>query len=136
MTASPAPDPSIERIRAAAHHDAEQFGARLADSALEAAVDIWARRVAARTMTPDARRRLATAVARGTAAETRDIQLTRAALLRKAGLDERAAAAAAITAGASYTLVAAVLGMTQQGASARFGRHVVAAADTARRAQR
>lgn len=92
----------------------------MADSSLEAAVDVWLRRIARRKVSPAARTRLLRAVERGDAADTKGVQLTRAALLRKAGLDERPAAAAAIAAGATYTEVGAVLGMTQQGASARI----------------
>ena len=92
----------------------------MADSSLEAAVDVWLRRIARRKVTPAARARLLRAVERGESAETKGVQLTRAALLRSAGLDERPAAAAAIAAGATFTEVGAVLGMTQQGASARI----------------
>jgi hypothetical protein len=113
-------DPTIALIQAAAQRDAESFSARMADSSLEAAVDIWLRRVARRKVTPAQRARLVKAVERGDAVETKDVQLTRAALLRAAGLDDRPAAAAAVAAGATYTEVGAVLGMTQQGASARM----------------
>ena len=68
-------------------------------------MDIWLRRIARRKVSPAVRTRLVRAVERGDAAETKDVQLTRAALLRKAGLDERPAAAAAIAAGATYTEV-------------------------------
>lgn len=113
-------DPTVALIQAAAQRDADDFAARMADSSLEAAVDVWLRRIARRKVTPAARTRLLRAVERGDAADTKGVQLTRAALLRKAGLDERPAAAAAIAAGATYTEVGAVLGMTQQGASARI----------------
>ena len=83
----------------------DNFAAKMADSSLEAAVDIWLRRIARRKVSPAVRTRLVRAVERGDAAETKDVQLTRAALLRKAGLDERPAAAAAIAAGATYTEV-------------------------------
>lgn len=129
------PNPVVERIRAAAQQDAECFAARVADSALEAAADIWLSRVAGRTLELADRKRLVKAVEQGEADETRDIQLTRAALLRKAGLDERSAAAAAIAAGASYTMAGAVLGMTQQGASARFGPYVAEVVDNTDRAR-
>ncbi|HUO36740.1 MAG TPA: Fis family transcriptional regulator, partial [Mycobacterium sp.] len=85
-----------------------------------AAVEVWLKRVARRKVTPVQRARLVRAVERASAAETKEVQLTRAALLRAAGLDERPAAAAAVAAGATYTEVGAVLGMTQQGASARI----------------
>ncbi|ANE83468.1 Fis family transcriptional regulator (plasmid) [Mycobacterium adipatum] len=113
-------DPTVALIQAAAQRDADDFAAKMADSSLEAAVDVWLRRIARRKITPAARTRLLRAVERGDAADTKGVQLTRAALLRKAGLDERPAAAAAIAAGATYTEVGAVLGMTQQGASARI----------------
>ncbi|WP_254902467.1 Fis family transcriptional regulator [Mycobacterium simiae] len=98
----------------------------MADSSLAAAVDVWLRRVARRKATPAQRARLVKAVERASAAETKAVQLTRAALLRAAGLDERPAAAAAIAAGATYTEVGAVLGMTQQGASARIRPYLAA----------
>lgn len=113
-------DPTVALIQAAAQRDADDFAAKMADSSLEAAVDVWLRRIARRRISPAARTRLLRAVERGDAADTKGVQLTRAALLRKAGLDERPAAAAAIAAGATYTEVGAVLGMTQQGASARI----------------
>lgn len=123
-------DPTVALIRAAAQRDADNFAARMADSSLDAAVDIWLRRIARRKVSAAARIRLVRAVERGDAAETKAVQLTRAALLRKAGLDERPAAAAAIAAGATYTEVGAVLGMTQQGASARIRPYLAARADT------
>ncbi len=113
-------DPAIALIHAAAQRDAESFAAKMADSSLEAAVDIWLRRVARRKVTATQRARLVKGVERGDAVETKAVQLTRAALLRAAGLDDRPAAAAALAAGATYTEVGAVLGMTQQGASARM----------------
>jgi hypothetical protein len=124
-------DPSVSLIQAAAQRDAESFAARVADSSLEAAVDIWLRRVARRKATALQRARLVKAVERASAAETKAVQLTRAALLRAAGLDERPAAAAAIAAGATYTEVAAVLGITQQGASARIRPYLAACAQAA-----
>ena len=123
-------DPTVALIRAAAQRDADNFAARMADSSLDAAVDIWLRRIARRKVSAAARIRLVRAVERGDAAETKAVQLTRAALLRKAGRDERPAAAAAIAAGATYTEVGAVLGMTQQGASARIRPYLAARADT------
>ena len=122
-------DPTVALIQAVAQRDGDNFAAKMADSSLEAAVDIWLRRIARRKVSPAVRTRLVRAVERGDAAETRDVQLTRAALLRKAGLDERPAAAAAIAAGATYTEVGAVLGMTQQGASARIRPYLAARAD-------
>lgn len=119
-------DPTVALIQAAAQRDADVFAARMADSSLEAAVDVWLRRIARRKVSPAARTRLLRAVERGDAADTKGVQLTRAALLRKAGLDERPAAAAAIAAGATYTEVGAVLGMTQQGASARIRPYLAA----------
>lgn len=119
-------DPTVALIQAAAQRDVDTFAAKMADSSLEAAVDIWLRRIARRKVTPAGRARLVRAVERGHAAETKAVQLTRAALLRKAGLDERPAAAAAIAAGATYTEVGAVLGMTQQGASARVRPYMAA----------
>ena len=113
-------DSTVALIQAAAQRESDQFAAKMADSSLAAAVDVWLRRVARRKATPTQRARLVRAVERASAAETKAVQLTRAALLRAAGLDERPAAAAAIAAGATYTEVGAVLGMTQQGASARI----------------
>lgn len=113
-------DVTVALIQAAAQRDAEAFAAKMADSSLAAAVDVWLRRVARRKVTPTQRARLVKSVERGEAAETKAVQLTRAALLRAAGLDERPAAAAALAAGATYTEVGAVLGMTQQGASFRI----------------
>lgn len=113
-------NPTVALIQAAAQRESGAFAAKMADSSLEAAVDVWLKRVARRKVTPVQRVRLVKAVGRASAAETKAVQLTRAALLRAAGLDERPAAAAAIAAGATYTEVGAVLGMTQQGASARI----------------
>ena len=113
-------NPTVALIQAAAQRESGAFAAKMADSSLEAAVDVWLKRVARRKVTPVQRVRLVKAVGRASAAETKDVQLTRAALLRAAGLDERPAAAAAIAAGATYTEVGAVLGLTQQGASARI----------------
>ena len=76
-------------------------------------------------------RRLAEPDGFQTPSKTKVVQLTRAALLRAAGLGERPAAAAAIAAGATYTEVGAVLGMTQQGASARIGPYLAARAQAA-----
>ncbi|WP_241474168.1 Fis family transcriptional regulator [Mycolicibacterium neoaurum] len=123
-------DSTVVLIQAVSQRDAESFAAKMADSSLEAAVDIWLRRIARRKLSAAARTRLVRAVERGDAAETRAVQLTRAALLRRAGLDERPAAAAAIAAGATYTEVGAVLGMTQQGASARIRPYLTARAGT------
>lgn len=123
-------DASIVLICAAVQRDAESFAAKMANSSLEAAVDVWLRRVARRKVTAAQRARLVKGVERGNAAETKAVQLTRAALLRAAGLDDRPAAAAALAAGATYTEVGAVLGITQQGASARM-RPYYAAARTA-----
>ncbi|TDK94740.1 Fis family transcriptional regulator [Mycobacterium paragordonae] len=109
-----------ELIQDAAQRDVQGFSARIADVSLEVAVDTWLRRVVRRKATPIQRARLVKAVERGSSPETKDIQLTRAALLRAAGLDERSAAAAAIEAGATFTEVGSILGMTQQGASARI----------------
>jgi hypothetical protein len=123
-------NPTVALIQAVAQRDGDNFAAKMADSSLKAAVDIWLRRIARRKVSPAGRTRLLRAVERGDAAETKDVQLTRAALLRRAGLDERPAAAAAIAAGATYTEVGAVLGMTQQGASARIRPYLTARAGT------
>ena len=106
-------------------------GGRLFLPARLCALAVVFRRIARRKVSPTSRARLVKAVERGDAAETKDVQLTRAALLRAAGLDERPAAAAAIAAGATYTEVGAVLGMTQQGASARIRPYLVARGDAA-----
>jgi len=119
-------EPAVALIHAAAQRDAGAFAEKIADVSLAAAADIWLRRVARRKATPAQRTRLIKAVERASAPETKDVQLTRAALLRAAGLDERPAAAAAIAAGATYTEVGAVLGITQQGASARIGAYLSA----------
>ena len=121
-------DPAVALIQAAAQRESDNFASKMADSSLAAAVDVWLRRVARRKAIPAQRARLVKAVQRASAAETKAVQLTRAALLRAAGLDERPAAAAAIAAGATYTEVGAVLGMTQQGASARIGPYTAARA--------
>jgi hypothetical protein len=121
-------NPTVALIQAAAQRDVEAFAAKIAESSLAAAVDIWLKRIAHRKATPAQRTRLMRAVERASAAETKDVQLTRAALLRAAGLDERPAAAAAIAAGATYTEVGAVLGMTQQGASSRIRPYLAARA--------
>lgn len=118
--------PTIALIRDATANHSESFAAQMAQSSLEAAVDIWLKRVARRRLTAAQRIRLLRAVERGTAAETKDVQLTRAALLRAAGYDEGPAAAAASAAGATYTEIAAVLGISQQAASERFRRYVAA----------
>ncbi|WP_144209235.1 Fis family transcriptional regulator [Mycobacterium tilburgii] len=114
---------TVALIQAAAQRDTENFAAKMADVSLEAAVDIWLRRVARRKVTPTQRARLVGAVQRGSTGETKAVQAT---LLRAAGLDERVAAVAAITAGATYTEVGAVLGMTQQGVSARIRPYIAA----------
>lgn len=119
MTGKSAPAANTDAIQAAAQQDRAAFSALMAGTSLEAAVDIWLRRVARRKVSVTARARLVKAVDRATAVETREIQLTRAALLRAAGLDERPAAAAAVAAGATFAEVGEVLGMTQQGASKR-----------------
>lgn len=116
-------DPAAALILAAAQRDAEVFAGKMAEVSLEAAVDVWLRRIARRKVTPTQRARLVKAVERATAPETKDVQLTRAALLRAAGHDERPAAAAAKAAGATYTEVGAVLGISQQGASARVASY-------------
>jgi hypothetical protein len=113
-------DPGITLIQAAVQQDAASFAAKMANSSLEAAVDIWLRRVERRKVTPAQRTRLVKRVGRGDAAETKAVQLTRAALLRAAGLDDRPAAAAAVAAGATYTEIGAVLGVSQQWVSARM----------------
>ena len=123
-------DSTVALIQAAAQRDAQTFAAKMADSSLEAAVDIWLRRVARRKVTSAQRARLVKSVQRASAQETKAVQLTRAALLRASGLDERPAAAAAIAAGATYTEVGAVLGMTQQGASARIRPYLAVRAET------
>jgi hypothetical protein len=119
MTGKPGSEVNTDAIQAAAQQDRAVFSARMAGTSLEAAVDIWLNRVARRKVSVAARARLVKAVEKATAVETRDVQLTRAALLRAAGLDERPAAAAAVAAGATYAEVGEVLGMTQQGASKR-----------------
>jgi hypothetical protein len=124
-------DPAVSLIQAAAQRDAAAFGEKIAEWSLAAAVDIWLRRVARRKITPAQRARLLKGVERASAVETKAVQLTRAALLRAAGLDERPAAAAAIAAGATYTEVGAVLGITQQGASARVRSYLAAGAHSA-----
>lgn len=120
-------DPTVRLIQAAAQQDAESFAAKMADVSLEAACDIWLRRVARRKVTPTQRARLIKAVKRGDAAEAKAVQLTRAALLRAAGLDDRPAAAAAVAAGATYTEVGAVLGVSQQWISARMRSYLAGA---------
>lgn len=119
-------DPVVELIHAATERDAESFAAKIAESSLEAALDIWLKRVARRKVTPGQRARLIRSVERGSAPETKQVQLTRAALLRAAGCDEGPAAAAAEAAGATYAEIGAVLGISQQAASARFRRYVAA----------
>lgn len=122
--------PSVALIQAAVQRDAATFATRMADSSLEAALDVWLRRVARRKVSAVQRARLVKAIERSSAAETKAVQLTRAALLRASGLDERSAAAAAVAAGATYTEVGAVLGMTQQGASARIRPYLPASFET------
>lgn len=109
----------VSVIAAAAQQDCRIFAALMEQTSLDAAVDVWLKRVARRKMSPVTRARLIKAVARGVAPHTREVQLVRAALLRGAGLDERAAAAAAVAAGATYAEVGEVLGMSQQGARKR-----------------
>lgn len=113
-------DSTTTAIQEAARKDAAAFAARIAESSLEAAVDIWLRRVAHRKVTELQRTRLLRAVARGSSPETKTVQLTRAALLRAAGLDDRPAVAAATAAGATDAEVGAVLGITQQAVSYRM----------------
>lgn len=119
MTGKSTPEANTNAIQAAAQQDRVAFSALMAGTSLEAAVDIWLKRVARRKVSATQRARLVKAVDRAAAVETREIQLTRAALLRAAGLDERPAAAAAVAAGATFAEVGEVLGMTQQGASKR-----------------
>lgn len=125
MTISPATS-GHALIHAAVERDSSAFWEHMEAASLEVAVDVWLKRVARRKVTATQRARLVKAVARATANETKDIQLTRAALLRAVGLDERPAAAAAVSAGATYTEVGEVLGMSQQGASQRIRSYVLA----------
>ena len=81
-------DPTVSLIQSAAQRDADNFAAKMADSSLEAAVDIWLRRIARRKVSPVVRTRLVRAVERGDAAETKDVQLTRAALLTRISAQE------------------------------------------------
>lgn len=126
MTISPAAASGAALIQAAVERDSCAFLEHMEAASLEVAVDVWLKRVARRKVTATQRARLVKAVARATAVETKDIQLTRAALLRAVGLDERPAAAAAVAAGATYTEVGEVLGMSQQGASQRVRPYVMA----------
>jgi hypothetical protein len=107
-------------IEAAAQRYAESFAAKMAHWSPAAAVGSWLRRVARGKARPAQRARPIKAVPRAGAAKTKVVQLTCAALVGAAGLEERPAAAAAIAAGASYAEVGAVVGMTRQGASARI----------------
>lgn len=113
-------DPAVMAIRDAAQKGGAVFAAKVADSSLEAAVDVWLRRVARRRVTALQRARLVRAVGRGSSPETKVVQLTRAALLRAAGFDDRPAVAAALAAGATFSEVGAVLGLSQQGVSYRM----------------
>ncbi|MEE3755226.1 Fis family transcriptional regulator [Mycobacterium intracellulare] len=113
-------DPTVAAIQAAAEIDGATFAAKMAESSLEAAVDIWLRRVAHRRLTTMQRTRLVKAVERGSSPETRVVQLTRAALMRAAGLDDRPAVAAATAAGATDGEVGAVLGISKQAVSYRM----------------
>lgn len=109
-------DPTVGLIKSAAELSAEVFARKITSSSLDAAIEVWIKRVARRKYTPAQRARLLKAVERGVAQETKDIQLTRAALMRAVGLDEAPAAAAAAAAGATYAEIGAVLGISQQGA--------------------
>lgn len=109
-------DAVVSMIQAAVHRESAGFTTKLEASSLQAAVDIWLARVAGRKSTPAQRTRLINSVMRGTAPETKDVQLTHAALRRSAGWDESAAAAAAAAAGATFGEVGAVLGISAQGA--------------------
>lgn len=111
---------STSAIKEAARAGAAAFAAKVAESSLEAAVDIWLRRIAHRKVTALQRTRLVRAVERGASPETKTVQLIRAALLRAAGLDDRPAVAAATAAGATDVEVGAVLGITPQGVSHRM----------------
>ena len=82
MTGKPGSEVNTDAIQAAAQQDRAVFSARMAGTSLEAAVDIWLKRVARRKVSVAARARLVKAVEKATAVETRDVQLTRAALLR------------------------------------------------------
>ncbi|MFV8169785.1 Fis family transcriptional regulator [Mycobacterium sp. DBP42] len=113
-------DPTLALIQSAAELGAELFALKMANSSLDAAIDVWTRRVAQRKYTPTERSRLLKAVERGTARETKEIQLTRAALLRAVGLEEGQAAAAAAAAGATTAEIGAVLGISRQGASLKI----------------
>ena len=130
VTASHSVDADVALIQSAAQRDKGTFAAKLADTSLEAAVDVWLKRIARKKASPVQRARLVRAVQRASAVETKSVQLTHAALLRAAGLDERAAAAAAVAAGATYTEVGEVLGMTQQGASKRIRAYLAEVSDT------
>jgi hypothetical protein len=129
MTAT---DPTVALIQAAAQRESGSFASKMADSSLASAVDVWLRRVARRKATPAQRARLVKAVERASSAETKAVQLTRAALLRAAGLDERPAAAAAIAAGATAAIQPGGSRMTQQGASARIRPYLAARASEGR----
>ncbi|SIJ20394.1 Fis family transcriptional regulator [Mycobacteroides abscessus subsp. abscessus] len=117
-------DTRIAELQAAAVRDCNPFTAKVGEASLSAALDVWLKRVDGRKLTDNQRTRLLRAIARGTAPETKDVQLLHSALLRAAGLDERPAGAAAYAAGATFTELGAIWGMTQQGASKRLQEHV------------
>ncbi|WP_396908033.1 Fis family transcriptional regulator [Mycolicibacterium sp.] len=112
-------DEHAQKIRSAVRDEVGAFSEQMNRTSLQAAVDVWSRHVSPDEWSQADLVRLARDVGRGRAAETKDVQVIRCALLRAAGLDERPAAAAAVEAGATYVEIAAVLGMTQQGARAR-----------------
>lgn len=118
----------VESIWAAVAAEGAAFADSLTTQSLDEAVDIWARRIAGRRLSRTQREELIGDVRSGAAGETREIELLRAALLRAAGWDERPAAARAVAAGATYSEVGEVLGITQQGASKRL--HAYRAAET------
>lgn len=111
------------KVKAVIEDESAVFTAKLAEASLAVALDVWLKRVARRQVTTTQRTRLLRAIERGTAPETMDVQLLHSALLRAAGYDERAAATAAVDAGATPRDLWTIWGVTPQAVSQRLRSH-------------
>lgn len=115
---------SPAEIWAAAQRVQVPAAAKIQEATLGVAVDLWLTKIAGRVTTPHKRARLLRAVERGDAPEAKEIQLTHTALLRAIGWDVRPAAAAAAEAGASWTEIGEILGVSRQAATKRIQRYL------------
>ncbi|WP_195165908.1 Fis family transcriptional regulator [Mycobacteroides abscessus] len=113
----------VAKVKAVINDESAAFTTRVAQASLSTALDVWLKRIARRQVTTTQRARLLRAIERGTAPETMDVQLLHSALLRAAGYDERAAAIAAIEAGATPRDLWTIWGVTPQAVSQRLRSH-------------